>query len=440
MIRKQYGFTLIELMITMVIVVIIMGAAATIFSSLLGQVKTQGRIAETNAEGVVGLQMFKNDIDQAGYGLPWDLSGSNYNEVAGPVIINPGAAYNDDNGGFGSFPPRPIAVGYNLVNTLNNSDWLVIKANSVATTPTAHQWTYVTNTGVIDLLQIWNDANGNNIVQENLVKGNYVTVMQPLSDGSGNVRALALDTVGNKFYAKFDTDITKMPASMQPLNAASGIHTTYMIYGVDPSTPLRMPFNRADYYIATNLFPVPNPNLVPSKCAPNTGELVKSVVIQTGAPGAELPLLDCAADLQVVVGLDINNNGIIGTYYDGTNFGNAPADPLTENAKITDIQAVLNASAAAALTQRTQLKEMRVYILAHDGGIDMSFTYSNTKLNPNCIGAQQIFVGDASASLGNTVLGANYGRCFDLQANIGVNYMHYRWQVYSIVVKTSNLR
>ena len=71
MIRREEGFTLVELMITMVVFVLVIAAASSIFSSLLNQFKQQSKIIESNIEGVVGLEMMRVDVQQAGFGLPW---------------------------------------------------------------------------------------------------------------------------------------------------------------------------------------------------------------------------------------------------------------------------------------------------------------------------------------------------------------------------------
>jgi len=71
--QKQTGFTLVELMVTMVIFVLVIAAASSMFTGILNQFKQQSKIAETNIEGLAGLQMFRTDIEQAGYGLPMTL-------------------------------------------------------------------------------------------------------------------------------------------------------------------------------------------------------------------------------------------------------------------------------------------------------------------------------------------------------------------------------
>ncbi len=81
-INREDGFTLVELIITMLIFVLIMAAASGVFTGLLTQFKQQSKIAETNVEGIVGLEILKQDLEQAGYGLPWNLNGASYQEAA----------------------------------------------------------------------------------------------------------------------------------------------------------------------------------------------------------------------------------------------------------------------------------------------------------------------------------------------------------------------
>ncbi len=79
--HSQKGFTLVELMVTMVIFLIVIVMAGNVFSILLGNFKQQSRMTESNIEGNVGLQMLRRDIEQAGYGLPWNLNGATYTEA-----------------------------------------------------------------------------------------------------------------------------------------------------------------------------------------------------------------------------------------------------------------------------------------------------------------------------------------------------------------------
>ena len=69
MIKKEAGFTLIELMVTMVIFVLAIAAASQMFIGQLTQFKQQGKIAETNIEGIIGLELLRRDVAHADLGL-----------------------------------------------------------------------------------------------------------------------------------------------------------------------------------------------------------------------------------------------------------------------------------------------------------------------------------------------------------------------------------
>ncbi|MDP2278588.1 MAG: hypothetical protein Q8K51_10240, partial [Nitrospirota bacterium] len=72
-------------------------------------------------------------------------------------------------------------------------------------------------------------------------------------------------------------------------------------------------------------------------------------------------------------------------------------------------------AALTAQSVRDQVKEIRVYILAHEGQRDAAYTYPNPTIP----------VGP----------GGGFGRTFNLGANL-----NYRWKVYTLVVRPNNLR
>jgi hypothetical protein len=156
-----------------------------------------------------------------------------------------------------------------------------------------------------------------------------------------------------------------------------------------------MPFNRADYYVQ-------RPSDIPQACAPNTGILYKATINQGNGARNPEPLIDCVADMQVIYRLDTNNDGTI----DST---------------------VNNISGLTAQQVREQVKEVRVYILSHEGQSDSSFTYRPTPINPHLV----------------TVGEFGLGRTFNLETTIGTTpgreWNHYRWKVSTLVVKPRNL-
>lgn len=271
---------------------------------------------------------------------------------------NAGAAvYNDSPT---SSPPRAILSAPDA----NGRAYLVIKAMNLARNDACTKWTILQTTGAPT---VWSSSAG---TSENLQDTDQVVLISP---GSPATISRALIDSGSFSAIKTEYD----PGE------------TRLIYGVDDSN-LRMPFNRADYSV--------NTVNVPRRCAPGTGVLVKAVVSQAngGFTGNTFPLLDCVADMQVVTFLDTDNDGT--------------ADTLSTGLWAADAQTI-----------RNQLKEVHVYILAHEGQRDVSYTYFPST----------VLVGEQA---GLTV----YGRNFDLTTI--ANWQNYRWKVYTLVVRPKSLR
>lgn len=390
MIKRQEGFTLVELLITMVIFVFTIAAASNIFVSLLTQFKQQSKIAETQIEGLVGLETLRRDIEQAGFGLPWvvptSVTTATYLEAAASATAPSPVLYND-----APDPPRAIFSGNNIAG-LRGSDYLVIKATSIANNDAAMRWTYVVATGSGNrIIQAWDPP------RENMIN-NYRAIALIPTRGENNQRILVTDVTDNTKYSIGFSD--PFPAVFSPIT----LNDLYLVYGVDPDTDLRMPFNRADYYIRRVAASTP------ARCAKgvaatnNTGVLVKSLINQAdGVRGAGVPLLDCVADMQVFFRLDRNGDGT------------AEED--------TDVLTSATGTALTAQQIRQQLKEVIVYILAHEGQKDTTFTYLCT---PPACNANKIAVGEPG-------LENNY------DMTLITEWQHYRWKIYRIVVKPNNL-
>ena len=365
MMKGERGFTLLELLMVMIIFGFVLAATSDMFVGILRGYKQQSKIAETNIEGIIGLELLRRDIDHAGYGLPWMMSGATYLEATDANAL----AYNDSS----SNPPRAILSDIDA----NGRAYLVIKAMNVARNDTCAKWTHLLTSGATT---IWTSTNPAN---ENLNSTDRVIVISPGTPVT-NSRALVAPT--------------SFPSTLQFVSATTykSPDETRIIYGVDPpaATPLRMPFNRADYYVST-------PADIPGRCAQGTGVLYKAIVSQSDGsfPTANiLPLLDCVADMQVITYLDTNGDG-----------------------EVDDKRSVLFAGTDAKMI-REQLKEVRVYILAHEGQRDTSYTHPT---NP-------ILVGES----------ATLGRNFDFTTAVPSipNWQNYRWKVYTLVVKPNDLR
>ncbi|MDD2319562.1 MAG: PilW family protein [Geobacteraceae bacterium] len=371
MLRNKSGFSLVELIVVMAIFVIVIAITGEAFQQVVKQASQQSKTAESNIEGVLGLEIMRKDIASAGFGLPWSFSGTiNYNEAVGAIA----AGYNDAptnvpraicGGSVGDTPP----TGY-----VAQSDYLVIKASNIGMSEAAQRWTYMDYTGVTKPPTVkpytW--------PKENLENGNRVTVIRV---GLTSVFTKELVVVGGSFFTQYNND--GLPDGFQPTES----RIAHYIYGVDPSVDLRMPFNRADYFVQD-----PGAAERPARCAPNTGVLYKATVSHADGTLTTLPLLDCVADMQVVYLLDTTSNGT-----------------MTEIDDISDL---------SPQQIREQLKAVKVYILTHEGGKDRYYSYPNATID----------VGPAGS-----------GRNFNLSTGIGAEYKQYRWKVYFMTVKPENV-
>jgi prepilin-type N-terminal cleavage/methylation domain-containing protein len=373
--KRQAGFTMVELMITMVVFVLTIAAASQIFTRLLTQFKQQSKIAETSIEGVVGLDMLRQDIEHAGLGMPWNVTGvagwgavPGYTEAADPDYT----AYNDA-------PNEPSAFrsGDGAGLDVPGSDYLVIKSASASTDIAAGKNTLLTSAA--PFVRNWA------LNTEDLLDTDRVIVLSP---GSTTTNSRSLVVAGGAYYTQYST--VKIASSYTPVDNSD----VRLVYGISANN-LRAPFNRTDYYISINN--------VPQGCAAGTGVLVKATLDHATGNFNEMPILDCVADMQVIYSMDNNENG---------SFQNGMAGDAYTNtlAGLTPIQV------------RTRVKEVHVYILAHEGQRDTNFVFNNF----------------TAGACGTCVrVGMSVLNDFNLAAIN--NYPDYRWKVYTISVKTENL-
>lgn len=314
--KREAGFTLIEMLISIAISMFVLAAALTFFLISVRQYKVQTKIVETNVEGVLGLELFRQDLESLGFGLPWNPSTlPAYKERPGNAVAAISALDDTPN------PPRAVVSIDNAAFTVNRSDYLVIKSTRVGMDNAAGKWTTLKQTTV---KRTWVPA------EENLVNSDYVIVLAVGSTDTNRRSLVSSGSTSTWLYSNTGPFVPTEP------------YTANIVYGIGDVAPVR-PFNRAEYYISNAS--------VPQRCAPNTGVLVKAVVAHdaSGTTPNLLPLLDCVADMQVVYGLDLNADGAV--------------DPPW----LSDISGMT----AAAI--RTQLAEVRVHILAQEGERDDSY-------------------------------------------------------------------
>jgi prepilin-type N-terminal cleavage/methylation domain-containing protein len=419
------GFTLLELIIVMAIFIGILLIASDAFVKILGMSSQQMKSAETQIEGIVGLEMLRYDLEHAGYGLPWSYPNSfAYTEV-NPTpsdYLMQGVNSNSFNE---SVPPRAVIVRTSTTtstirsgssNTNPGVACLVIKS---VLAPVANKavkrWSYInysaTTGGNASYIKQWGSAD--NAVQHYDV----VITLNPNFDTVGNMsKQLVMNgtALANTYYAVGSSPAAA--AGFQPPDPTQ----SYLVYTIDnqnSTTPtLNMPYNRADYYVKR-----PSSGM-PSACNPGTGILYKAPVVHgsTTAPyPVQYPLLDCVGDMQVIYQLDMDGDGIPGTLSssDGTRVSS------TESVNSVPVTSTTGTLADAAAL-RQNLKQVQVYILAHEGGKDKSYTYPS----------DTIVVGDRIAQ--------SLGRVWskdDMKTAFGSDWRNYRWKVYTLMVRPKNL-
>lgn len=430
--KKQSGFSIIEYMVSMVVLLAVFAIVFQVFIPIARSAKTESNNIQTQIEGIIGLELLRRDVVHAGVGLPWLIpSGTSYSESSDSPQDN----FNDDDMAGISVAPRAIiAVDGDSTDTpppveVADSDYLVLKATAIAdviqpggtgtsfvNNPAVDRWTTVYKNGVV---RSWGTTDRDPDAADQVI------VVQPTASSSSNF-ALGVDGSGN-FTTTFGTNGANM-VNFAPTSTTGA----YYVFGVSSDTgAVNMPFNRADYYISLSN--------VPGRCALNTGVLVKRVLNQDGTFSDPIPLLDCVADFQVALGVDNLVNKV--------SQRNCLTNPSDDNLASATLFPTTTPPDAAQV--RAAFKEVRIYVLAQEGAIDQSYRFRNF------VSGTSIRVGEANTSdcdPGGTAncdcTGADgiLGHDFDMAAS-GItdpagttgSYVRYRWRVYKMVIKPEGL-
>lgn len=395
--RTIKGFTLVEMIIVMLIFVVVIGITGDAFNRIVSKALNLTKTSESNIAGIVGLELMRVDLEAAGYGLPWSFSQSiNYDEATEA----PGTDLNDNGRTYASDPtqdnvPRAIVSSNNVVSTdqtvvFDRSDVLTVRGQSVATNSASKRWTYIESAVLpsvnpTPIPYTWS--------ADNLAPSDRVVLIQPMANMNPTKQLVAKSTTA--WWATFNnySTIGKPPV----YNDAEKKSDAYIIYGVDGDTNLRMPFNRADFYVRRPATSEQGWFRLPQRCNASTGVLIKGVVQQSNGGYYELPLLECVLDIQVVYELRT-----------------AGTTMLTDSSDI---------SALTAKDVREQVKAIKIYMLTHDGGRDRNYIYPNATIG----------VGPGNGIISGT------GRTYDFAANGIPEWQNYHWRVYQIVARPSNL-
>ena len=381
---KNDGFTLIETLITMVLFIVVIMITASIFEKMLPKTKIITKSEVSNIEGAVGLEMFRRDLEQAGFGLFTDIDNPppTFNEAAS-------AGYNDVNG-----IPRAIVAGNNLTSgVLSGTDYLVIKGTNAALNPASQCWTSVKGLGSS---KIW----GADDLQESR-NDQVVVVSQSYKNGELQRKLIYSTDAPSSFTVAYKVD----GSYAYPFTPSSS-DKQYYYYGIDSTTQKAAPFNRTDYFVKRVAGDVPD------RCSPAAGVLYKSVMKQNDGTMQDIPILDCVADMQVVLGWNTSSDpagNAVDTYMNAD--GSDPSGPSAVAPTVDDPKEI-----------RTRLKLAKVYLLVQDGGADRNYTNTNTAME----------IGETEGTPGSTAA----TKTIDLTQP---NYLHYRWRLYRLVVRPKNL-
>jgi len=410
---NKKGFTLVELILVMAVFMVVLIITSSSFKTVLDQSTKLFRSEESNIEGMIGLEMLRHDVQQTGFGLFTEPPPLDFAEAT----VSPAQAYNDSGGSPPYNVPRPLVAGNDLsasgigditdddsnaYNVLDGTDYLVIKATTVGTSQTSQKWSYIIPIAGGAAPYTW-PSNAENFTSS---QERFAVLRRSFSNPPRTT--IEKNSSDNTLWFKINT-----PAFDVYTSQGRSIITAYgFTNNITNESLVRFPFNRTDYFVARPK----SATSMPPVCAPNTGMLYKATVKHADGKLSYMPILDCVADMQVVLGWDMDGNGAIDMYSnaDGTVCSGGVACAATVAAALSTVN---NNSAATQPNVRNNLKIAKVYLLAQSGRRD-----------PGYSSPSPIVVGDT----GETAL----TRSYDLAAN---NLLNYRWKLYRIVVRPKNL-
>lgn len=433
MLNKK-GFTLAEVVVTMGIFVVVMVLSSTAFERIVGKAAQRSRAMEGQTEGIVGFESFRTDLEGAGYGLAFATMSSvkklSYLEaVDSPNFPVSGVNRADLNDAPKGAPRGLVAVNGDSTIGFNGSDYLVVKSTLVAQNKTCKK------SSRINYVQTGSTSSVGTVAtygsDDDLQSGERAIVVRSVfEDGREKRRELVIDGAEGGTGAYYVTVSTTLPAPFSPPTAED----RYFIYGIDPAGlgALRMPFNRADYFLM-------RPSSIAGSCNSGTGVFYKATTNHTNGGITYYPLVDCIGDMQVVFVLDMDrcdNDGNFSNKGDGVagTYSNADGSQISSMEKVFSSAGSIATTVSAIDVIKTlhdprllrqRLKEVQVYILAQNGSIDPNFTYS-----------------DSSILVGDPVY-AGLGRMWSADAmktTFGDTWRNFHWKVYKIVATSANMQ
>ena len=259
---RRRGFTLVELLVVMAIFLGVIMIASSAFERILGISGQQMKSAESNIQGIVGLEMLRYDLDHAGYGLPYRFDKTavtvGYDEVTvatGNELLALGmdsSTFNAANhanilavaAGTCTKEVKDIAA----VSVGGGPDYLVVRSSVAALNDTARKWAYVSysSNGVDNLshLKAWGKA-----TEDFQANDRIVAIRSTYSSNGTEDKVLLLDTTATPPFQITLPATLALPtgANFKPQDGSDEV----VAYGVlnSAGTSLLMPYNRTDFYV-----------------------------------------------------------------------------------------------------------------------------------------------------------------------------------------------
>jgi prepilin-type N-terminal cleavage/methylation domain-containing protein len=410
------GLTLIEMVIALLIFSLVLGISINAFQQLIKKGSLQGKTAESNIEGIVGLEIMRTDVSHAGYGLPWAFQitptyangeVTTANSLLATTEVD-SASLNDSTNPAAIKVPRAIM---SKAGATTGIDYLVIKGTILGTSDKSKRWNFVSYSGsstnkswLKSRTAVANDPTSDTNLQQNDL---VITLISSFSSSGAETRNLMAKSATDYSYAVPGpvSGVVTAPAGYQPTDFSD----TVVAYGINPASGvISMPYNRVDYYVNKGA-------AKPVSCAPGTGVLFKAVANHAGGFINPYPLLDCVGDMQVVYYRDQNNDGNLN-----------PIDDTTI-ATMTDADI------------HEQIKEARVFILTHEGKKDTGFSYPPIDAtNAVCVAPRIDTTGSCVGSVGR-LWGISTGT-WNMKTTFGTDWNRYRWKVLTFTVSLKNLQ
>lgn len=427
--RSKTGFTLLEVIIAMSLFIVVMMIASNAFNQIVTQSTKYSKMEESNIEGVIGLEVMRHDLEQMGFGLPWGFVKGDavpptklidtiieYSEADTSLTV--GKQLDDAPSGI------PRAFASLAAMGAFSSDYIGLKGTTLGRSKPSQRWTYIPFRNYSASPR---ESRPISFASNNPESGDRVIFINSNANSTTlDHRLIAYPTnpttaVATSFSASFNFN-GLINSSYLPIDEQS----TYMVYGIDSngSTSARMPFNRADYFIkipsGVASIDGSTDGALPPFCSPLTGVLYKATVNQADGKYTYIPLLDCVADMQVVLGWDTSDEGKVGAVDAYSSLPKSDNTVTATNGAGSLIQGWLaSANPNRAKDIREHLKVVKVYILAQEGKRDPSYKSQITSIT----------VGDVIADGFKTK--ADYVLSSDQQ--------QYRWKLYRIITRPKNL-